>query len=58
MLSWGLPQGPWDVAALARELLALEQVRDESPELQGDRVAGGERWMLAFPICRGVSRAS
>ena len=38
----GLPQGPWDVAALARELVALEQVRDESPELQGDRVARRE----------------
>ena len=38
----GLPQGPWDVAALARELLALEQVREESPELQGDRVARRE----------------
>ena len=38
----GLPQGPWDVAALARELMALEQVRDESPELQGDRVARRE----------------
>ena len=35
----GLPQGPWNVAALARELVALEHVRDESPELQGDRVA-------------------
>ncbi len=38
----GLPQGPWDVAALTRELVALEQVRDESPELQGDRVARRE----------------
>lgn len=38
----GLPQGPWDIAALARELVALEQVRDESPELQGDRVARRE----------------
>ena len=38
----GLPQGPWDVAALARELVALEQVRDESSELQGDRVARRE----------------
>ena len=38
----GLPQGPWDVAALARELVALEQVRNESPELQGDRVARRE----------------
>ena len=38
----GLPQGSWDITALARELLALEQVRDEAPELQGDRVARKE----------------
>ena len=38
----GLPQGPWDITALVRELLALEQVRDEAPELQGDRVARRE----------------
>ena len=38
----GLPQGPWDVAALTRDLMALEKVRDESPELQGDRVARRE----------------
>ena len=38
----GLPQGSWDINALVRELLALEQVRDEAPELQGDRVARRE----------------
>ena len=38
----GLPQGPRDITALARELLALEQVRDEAPQLQGDRVARKE----------------
>ena len=38
----GLPQGSWDITALIRELLALEQVRDEAPELQGDRVARKE----------------
>ena len=38
----GLPQESWDCAALARELLATEQVRDETPELQGDRVARRE----------------
>ena len=38
----GLPQGPWDITALARELLALEQVREEAPQLQGDRVARKE----------------
>ena len=29
----------WGIPALARELLALEQVRDETPHLQGDRIA-------------------
>ena len=38
----GLPQGPWAITALVRELLALEQVRDGAPELQGDRVARRE----------------
>ena len=38
----GLPQGAWDITSLARELLALEQVSDEAPELQGDRVARRE----------------
>ena len=36
----GLPQRPaWGVASLARDLLALEYVRDHTPALQGDRVA-------------------
>ena len=35
----GLPPGLWDIRAPARELLALEQVRAEAPQLQGDRVA-------------------
>ena len=38
----GLPQGTWNFTSLARELLAVEQVRDESPELQGDRIARRE----------------
>ncbi len=38
----GLSQGTWNFTALARELLAIEQVRDESPELRGDRVARRE----------------
>ena len=38
----GLPQKAWNFNSLARELLATEQVRDESPELQGDRVARRE----------------
>ena len=35
----GLPQEGWKITPLARELLALERVRDETPELMGDRVA-------------------
>ena len=36
----GVPQRPaWGVASLARDLLALEYVRDHTPALQGDRVA-------------------
>ncbi len=35
----GLSQRAWGIPAQARELLALERVRDETPELQGDRVA-------------------
>ena len=35
----GLSQRVWGIQDLARELLALEQVRDETPELQGDRIA-------------------
>ena len=38
----GLSQEAWSFTSLARELLATEHVRDESPELQGDRVARRE----------------
>ena len=38
----GLSQEAWSFMSLAKELLATEQVRDESPELQGDRVARRE----------------
>ena len=38
----GVSQEAWSFTSLARELLATEQVRDESPELQGDRVARRE----------------
>ena len=38
----GLPQGVWNFTSLSQELLAIEQVRDESPQLQGDRVARRE----------------
>lgn len=36
----GIPQRTtWSVTTLTKELLALEHVRDQTPELQGDRVA-------------------
>ena len=35
----GLSPSAWRIPASARELIALEQVRETSPELQGDRVA-------------------
>ena len=36
----GIPQWTtWTIENLARELIALEEVRDTTPELQGDRVA-------------------
>ena len=38
----GLPKEAWDISWLAKELLALEKVRDENTELQGDRVARNE----------------
>ncbi len=38
----GLPQGPWSFSSLAKELLAVEQVREESPQLRGDRIARRE----------------
>ena len=38
----GLPQVHLDVITLVRELLALEQIRNDSPELQGDGVARRE----------------
>ena len=38
----GLPRETWDFISLASELLAVEQVRAESPQLQGDRIARRE----------------
>ena len=38
----GVSQRAWGIPDLARELLALEYVRDEVPELLGDRVARSE----------------
>ena len=35
----GLSQRAWGIPGQARELLALKRVRDDTPELQGDRVA-------------------
>ena len=38
----GLSQNAWSIPDLAVELSALEHVRDETPDLQGDRVARSE----------------
>ena len=39
----GVPQrNNWLISALVRDLVALERVRDETPELQGDRIARAE----------------
>ncbi len=38
----GLPQGTWNFGSLVEELLAVEQIRVESPQLQGDRIARRE----------------
>ena len=38
----GISQEAWTFSSLGRELLATEMVREESPELQGDRVARRE----------------
>ncbi len=39
----GIPQrNSWSISALFRDLAALERVRDETPELRGDRVARAE----------------
>ena len=39
----GIPQrSTWTITTLARELLALEHVRDNTPELRGDRVGRRE----------------
>ncbi len=58
----GVPQRPaWGVAALARDLLALEYVRDHTPALQGDRVArievAGRITALREQIGRELHRA-
>ena len=58
----GIPQRTtWTVTTLARELWALEEVRDSTPELQGDRVArievAGRIAALREDIEREISRA-
>ena len=64
-LAVGLPQEAWNFASLARELLATEKVREESPELRGDRVARSEiearisnlRGYIETEIARGFNNA-
>ena len=58
----GIPQRTtWTVTTLARELWALEAVRDSTPELQGDRVArievAGRIAALRGDVERELSRA-
>ena len=38
----GLSRGSWNFSSLAQELLAVEHVKEESPQLQGDRIARRE----------------
>ena len=61
----GLPQGTWNFTSLARELLAVELVRSESPQMQGDRIARREvearlaalRGLLASEMSRALDSA-
>ena len=64
-LALGLPQGTWNFISLARDLLAVEQVRAESPQLQGDRIARREveariatlRGLMASELGRALDSA-
>ena len=38
----GLPQEAWDITGLAKELMALEKVREETPDLKRDPIARRE----------------
>ena len=38
----GLPQEAWDITGLVKELLALEKVREETPDLKSDPIASRE----------------
>lgn len=61
----GLPRGTWNFSSLAQELLAVEQVKDESPQLQGDRIARREveariaslRGLMASELDRALDSA-
>jgi len=61
----GLPRGTWSFTSLARELLAVEHVRAESPQLLGDRIARREvegriaslRGLLASEMGRALDSA-
>jgi len=62
----GLSARSWKVIALARELLALEKVRQDSPELAGDAVARKEvdgrlstvRSQLETELARSIDEAA
>ncbi len=61
----GLPRGTWSFSSLAHELLAVEQVKEESPQLQGDRIARREveariaalRGLMASELSRALDTA-
>ncbi len=61
----GLAQVTWNFPILVRELLAVEQVRAESPQLQGDRIARREvesriadlRGLMANEMSRALDSA-
>ena len=64
-LAIGLAQVTWNFPTLVRELLAVEQVRAESPQLQGDRIARREvearaaalRGFMASELSRALDSA-
>ena len=49
----GLSQEAWNFTSLARELLATERVRDETPELQATGSLGGKS-KRALPVCAAI----
>ena len=64
-LAIGLAQVTWNFPTLVRELLAVEQVRAEAPQLQGDRIARREvearaaalRGFMASELSRALDSA-